>query len=261
MKLTSVAFHPIDRTLIPSDLGSMPRASKRLMEVILKGSAAPVEDSSKSWSLDNCLSPRHFLGDKKSPTRVASTEFNVMKLTDPYDPLSKITVTDRTLQLPSEVVFRSVGYKSVALPEFADLGIQFDESRGVVNNDGLGRVTQALAGDGGKPLTRQVAGVYCAGWVKRGPTGVIASTMQDAFITGEAIVQDWISGAEFLRSRESTVAQGWNGVQQDENSHTHGAVSWDQWLQIDKAEREGGKELGIERKKFTDTQEMLSVIR
>jgi adrenodoxin-NADP+ reductase len=231
------------------------------MEVILKGSATPSEDMSKSWSLDNCLSPRHFLGDKNSSTAVASTEFSIMKLIDAFDPLSKATATGHTLQLPSDVVFRSVGYKSVALPEFADMGIRFDESRGIVNNDGLGRVMQALAADSKAPLSHHVPGLYCSGWVKRGPTGVIASTMQDAFITGEAIIHDWMSGAEFLRSRQEMGAPGWHGVQQDEDSHTQLAVSWDQWLQIDRAEKKGGKALGIERKKFTKTRDMLAAIQ
>lgn len=230
------------------------------MEVILKGSAATVENAPKSWSLDNCLSPRHFLGNKEVPTAVASTEFNVMKLADVFNPLSKTVATGETLTLPSDIVFRSVGYKSVALSEFAEMGIQFDDSRGVVNNDGLGRVTQALA-DGNASMIRQVPGVYCAGWVKRGPTGVIASTMQDAFITGEAIVQDWISGARFLRSKEETAAHGWHGVRQDGNSKTDFTVSWDQWLQIDKEEKQCGKALGKEREKFTNTRDMLAAIR
>lgn len=260
MKLSEVAFQPVDRSLIPTDLKSLPRATKRLMEVILKGSETPSENASKLWSLDSCLSPRHFLGHNDAPTKVASTEFNVMTLSDAFDPSSTTMATGQTLQVPSDIVFRSVGYKSIALPEFGDLGIQFDESRGIVRNDGLGRVNQALAKDGKSTVMRQVPGVYCAGWVKRGPTGVIASTMQDAFITGEAIIQDWISGAEFLQSRENTASLGWVGVQEEMVEGTERAVSWDQWLQIDKAEKQTGKALGKARAKFTSTQDMLATI-
>ncbi|TWU75581.1 NADPH-adrenodoxin reductase [Metarhizium rileyi] len=261
MKLPSVAFLPVDRSLIPMDLHSLPRASKRLMGVILKGSEVRHEETAKSWSLDNCLSPRRFLGDRESPQDVARTEFNITKLTDTFNPSSEAIQTDQILQLPSEIVFRSVGYKSVALPEFAAMGIQFDESRGIVKNDGLGRVTQSLAADQHMSISRHVPGLYCAGWVKRGPTGVIASTMQDAFITAEAIVQDWVSGAKFLRPKGSTAAQGWDGVRQDSNSHLERRVSWDQWLQIDRAEKQGGKRLGKEREKFTNIQDMLAIIQ
>ena len=38
------------------------------------------------------------------------------------------------------------------------------------------------------------AGLYCSGWVKRGPSGVLATTMNDAFETGKLIVEDLQSG-------------------------------------------------------------------
>lgn len=34
------------------------------------------------------------------------------------------------------------------------------------------------------------SGLYCSGWVKRGPVGAILNTMNDSFETAEAIVQD-----------------------------------------------------------------------
>lgn len=37
-------------------------------------------------------------------------------------------------------------------------------------------------------------GLYCSGWVRNGPVGVIATTMNDAFQTGELVVQDLKSG-------------------------------------------------------------------
>ena len=37
-------------------------------------------------------------------------------------------------------------------------------------------------------------GLYCSGWVRNGPVGVIATTMNDAFQTGELVVKDLKSG-------------------------------------------------------------------
>ena len=34
------------------------------------------------------------------------------------------------------------------------------------------------------------SGLYCSGWIKRGPVGVIVSTMTDSFQTGNVVVQD-----------------------------------------------------------------------
>ncbi|CAG9938514.1 unnamed protein product [Clonostachys rosea f. rosea IK726] len=264
MKLPDVAFHPVNRTLVPQDLKSLPRASKRLMEVLLKGTpdADPLK-SSKSWSLDSCLSPKHFLARSDSPDRVASTEFDVTTLADPFDPKSRAEKTGEAIILPSDIVLRSVGYKSVPLPGFVEAGIQFDERRGIVCNDGFGRVTRLVSdSDASCKARQQVPGLYCAGWLKRGPTGVIASTMQDAFTTGDAIAQDWLSGASFLGShKELSQAHGWEGVKEELGlDQARRVVTWDQWKMIDTVERSRGEAKGKEREKFTNVADMLAVL-
>ena len=35
-----------------------------------------------------------------------------------------------------------------------------------------------------------LSGLYCSGWVKHGPVGVIVTTMNEAFATAEKIVED-----------------------------------------------------------------------
>lgn len=37
-------------------------------------------------------------------------------------------------------------------------------------------------------------GLYCSGWVKTGPTGVIATTMTSSFLTSQALLQDLQAG-------------------------------------------------------------------
>ncbi|WZH47415.1 NADPH:adrenodoxin oxidoreductase mitochondrial [Fusarium acuminatum] len=261
MKLKEVGFLPFNRSLVPEDIKTLPRASKRLMEVLVKGSSTPHENASKVWSLDSCLSPKHFLGNQDAPTKVASTEFDVTELASPFDPKSSVKATGETTILPSDVVFRSVGYKSVALPGFADIGIQFDERRGVVDNDGLGRVTRMVSDThAGGAHNERLPGVYCAGWVKNGPTGVIATTMQDAFTTGDAIVHDWLSGDSFLNAPGNGSVTGWEGLRQHAGPTTCRAISWDDWRRIDRVERERGRKNGKEREKFTNTEEMLAVL-
>ncbi|KAF5025175.1 hypothetical protein F66182_2751 [Fusarium sp. NRRL 66182] len=262
MNLEQVAFLPFNRSLIPENLKSLPRASKRLMEVLVKGSPTPAEAASKAWSLDSCLSPKHFLGNQKAPSKVASTEFDITELASPFDSKSSVKATGETAILPSDVVFRSVGYRSVALPGFAEIGIQFDERRGIVDNDGLGRVTRMVSDThAGGVHDERVPGVYCAGWVKNGPTGVIASTMQDAFTTGDAIVHDWFAGGQFLSAADDSSVAGWEGLRHDAGPTTCRAVAWDDWRRIDRAERERGQQNGKEREKFTNTEDMLAVLR
>lgn len=262
MKLSGVAFHGVDNSLIPDALDTLPRAAKRLMEVLRKGTPTSPSSTPRSWSLDSCLSPKAFTGNKLDPSQVGGTEFYVTKLEDPFDPRSSVALTEEKMTLPSDIAFRSVGYKSVALPGFAEAGIHFDEKRGVIKNDGLGRAIQ-LPTDTGSSIEAQplaLPGVYCAGWVKNGPTGVIASTMRDAFITGDAVVQDWLSGAPFLGPPANGTPGGWAAVSADIGALSNQVVTWDQWRQIDRAERERGAEKGKERDKFTNVGDMLNSI-
>lgn len=44
------------------------------------------------------------------------------------------------------------------------------------------------------PLHYPLPGLYCSGWVKRGPTGVITTTMTDSFLTSQMLLQDLEAG-------------------------------------------------------------------
>src|SRR3989449_4539589 len=78
------------------------------------------------------------------------------------------------------LVFRSVGYRGVGLPE-----LPFDERRGTIRNQ-RGRVVDA---DG-----NHVAATYCAGWIKRGPTGIIGTNKKDATETVAQLLEDLEEG-------------------------------------------------------------------
>lgn len=249
-RLHDVGFHPVDVSLMPPEISKLPRARRRLMEVLLKGSASKAEAASKSWSLDFCLSPTEFVGDAHGA--LAKTILERTSLPEPFDPATPVVNTGEIVELPSAVAFRSIGYKSVALPGFAEAGISFDERRGVIQNDGYGRVlTGGADGESGAPLP----GVYCAGWVKRGPTGVIASTMEDAFFTGDAVADDWAAGRH---PATHGGRPGWNGVKAEIDSRKCRVVTWNEWHKIDHAERARGLVLGKQREKFTATPDMLA---
>lgn len=265
MNIPDVAFNPIDSSLIPSDPKKLPRQQRRITEVLLKGSKASPSSASKSWSLDFCLSPTEFHPDASDPSSVGSTTFEKTSLSpDPFGPQTSATGTGETTTLPSPLVFRSIGYKSEGLPEFEALGVAFDDRRGVIGNDVVGgRVLRKGSEQG--PLPGLFPGLYCAGWVKRGPTGVIASTMEDAFATAGAIAQDWKEGRGFLGDNgvvqgRSTESDGWEGVQSEMGrSVLDAVVDWEGWLAIDQAERAIGQQRGKLREKFTRTADMLKV--
>ncbi|HVB46314.1 MAG TPA: FAD-dependent oxidoreductase [Streptosporangiaceae bacterium] len=82
--------------------------------------------------------------------------------------------------LPVQMVLRSVGYQSVPLA-----GVPFDEKSHIVPNAD-GRVL----GPDGQPLP----GEYVAGWLKRGPTGVIGTNKSDAAQTVRCLLADLAGG-------------------------------------------------------------------
>ncbi len=99
--------------------------------------------------------------------------------------------TDERETIPCSLVFRSVGYHGVPLP-----GVPFDPSTGTIPND-RGRVLDGT----GAP----VPGVYCAGWIKRGPTGVIGTNKKDATETVELLLEDARVGALPERAVEAAI--------------------------------------------------------
>ena len=75
------------------------------------------------------------------------------------------------------IVFRSVGYRGIA----ARRASRSTRAPATIPNDG-GRVLDGT----GAP----VPGVYCAGWIKRGPSGVIGTNKKDATETVELLLED-----------------------------------------------------------------------
>lgn len=255
MKLPEVGFWPVEEGLIPDDTSGLPRPTKRLMALLQAGSPAKASDAQKSWSLDFCLSPREFFPNPERESHVGGARYELTTLSSPSNPHARASGTGNYVSHPASLVFRSIGYKSVPLEGFGEAGIPFDSARGILVSDGRGRVVRDAESKAPLP------GVYCAGWVKRGPTGVIASTMEDAFATADTITSDVHNKTALLDGGEGGARHGWEGVEADTPpSQLTRVVSWQDWQLIDRAEREMGKGASKERIKFTNTRDMLALL-
>ena len=84
--------------------------------------------------------------------------------------------TGESETLPIGMLLRSVGYKGVALK-----GVPFDARKGVIPNQD-GRVTNNEG--------EVVKGEYVAGWIKRGPSGVIGTNKADAMESVKRLLED-----------------------------------------------------------------------
>ncbi|KAI4226114.1 MAG: hypothetical protein L6R36_003414 [Xanthoria steineri] len=252
MKLPSVAFEPIDENLIPSNISSLPRTAKRLTKLLMDGSMCDMAPAERSWALDFLLSPVQFLS--AGGTTLSQLEFARTKVvgSDPFESTASVEISTDRHSIATSLAFRSIGYQSEALPGMSGLGIHFDIKRGIITNDYYGRL---LSPTHEVQVGRPLPGMYCAGWVKRGPAGVIANTMEDSFATAEAIIADWNDNAPFLGG-----GNGWETLEGEIAVKGARTVSWEDWLRIDAAERARGKAVGKERVKFTDPRDMLNIL-
>lgn len=262
--LRSVGFHPIDPSLLPPASTKLTRTPKRLTQLLSKGSLNSLSTSEKSWSLDFLLAPTSFNASTKFSDRLSSITFSRTALQglDPFDPSARVVATHEKLSLPASVAFRSIGYKSEPITGMEELGIPFDKGLGIIPNDPYGRIMSSSLAPGDMAVAH-IPGMYCAGWVKRGPTGVIASTMEDAFSTAEIISKDWGEKALFLNG--STIsngksAGGWDSLKEEAERRGLKRVDWNGWEAIDMAEKQKGIKKGKEREKFSTVIDMLEVL-
>ena len=141
--------------------------------------------------------------------------------------------TDEHETLECGLIFRSVGYRGVGLPD-----LPFDESRGTIHNEG-GRVV-------GEACT------YCAGWIKRGPTGIIGTNKKDATETVALLLDDVQQGR--LVHRDEVTADAVEALLAQRDVR---AVIYQGWTSIDELERTAGEKLGRPRVKLRTWEELL----
>ncbi|BFZ60781.1 NADPH-adrenodoxin reductase [Saitoella coloradoensis] len=221
------------------------RPTKRLLDLLAKASAKPpAADAQKTWELELLKSPTQFLPSSADAMKLGAVEMVKNKLED-----GRAMATDETVTYEAQLAFRSIGYKSEAIGGMQACGIPFDSRRGIIPNVD-GRVTKIGTESDILP------GVYASGWVKRGPTGVIASTMYDAFQTADAICSDYAGSKPLLN--DSRVG-GWDELKKEVPTGLR-AVEWEEWKKIDEVETKKGEEKGKYREKFGRVEEMLSVL-
>jgi ferredoxin/flavodoxin---NADP+ reductase len=198
--------------------------SERNLEVLREYAARTPAGKPRRLVLRFLLSPVAIVGDG----RVEGIEVVRNRLETDGSGTVRAVPTDEKETFACGIVFRSVGYRGVALP-----GVPFDESRGTIENEG-GRVAP---------------GVYAAGWIKRGPSGVIGTNKKDATETVELLLED-------LRDapRKSITAED---VDRFVAERVPRLVMYSHWTSIDELERAAGEKLGRPRVKLCTWDELL----
>lgn len=179
-------------------------------------------------------SPLRLLGDQR--VSGVMLEQNVLE-GDPFQQVARRNGC--RVELDAGLVFRSIGYHGMPLP-----GLPFDTKLGVIPNE-AGRIRD----DQG----RLASGLYTAGWIKRGPMGLIGNNRADATETVNALLAD-------VDTSDLAVKPGAQALYPLLAARNVRVVSYADWERIDAAEVARGKPKGKPREKFTGVEEMLAVL-
>ncbi|KAM8836625.1 NADPH:adrenodoxin oxidoreductase, mitochondrial isoform 2-T2 [Spinachia spinachia] len=224
-------------------LKDLPRPRKRLTELMLKAALEPPGEleqqrrngASRTWGFRFFRSPVEILADPDHGG-VAGIRLAVNEL-EGSGVRARAVLTREVEDVACGLVISSIGYMSLPI----DPSLPFDSRRAIVPND-MGRVQQA-------------AGLYCSGWLKTGPTGVIATTMNNSFDTARSVVEDMESGALNV----SAAKPGSQSVCTLLEKRGVKPVTFVDWEKINSVEVSRGEAAGKPREKLLTVEEMLQV--
>jgi ferredoxin--NADP+ reductase len=209
------------------------QTARRNVEILHEYAQREPSGKRKRVVLRFLTSPVEILGDGKvEQVRVVRNELH----RGDDGRLSARATGDEEL-LDASLVFRAIGYTGVALA-----GLPFDERRGTIPNEG-GRVVA----DG-----TTVPGTYVAGWIKRGPSGVIGTNKKCATDTVGVLLEDLEAGALPAHAVPSP-----DEIDAELRSRRPDLVDYEGWEAIDAAEKGAGEPHGRPRVKLTRVEELL----
>jgi ferredoxin--NADP+ reductase len=234
-----ILVDPAELELDPASEDELAAASnivQRNFEILREFASRPAARKPKAVRLRFRVSPVAVLGDGK----VEAVEIVRNRLEADSAGRIRAVPTDEREVIPCGIVFRSVGYHGVPLS-----GVPFDATTGTMPNAG-GRVLD----ERGEPIP----GLYAAGWIKRGPTGVIGTNKKDATETVDLLLEDARAGAIPRAEEDASI----DDLLTDRGLQV---VMYPGWESIDSLERGRGEKLGRPRVKLCTWDELLSAAR
>jgi len=152
--------------------------------------------------------------------------------------------TQNKMEEDAGLIFRSIGYLGKPLAN-----LPFDQKSGTIPNE-CGQVKDSA--NGNSLRNRE----YVAGWIKRGPSGVIGSNKQDSVETVHRMLETFL--AEKIEPGQNVEFLDIVSLLE---SRSLDYVSFADWKLLDIFEVESGQAQGRPRRKLTSISEMLEIIR
>jgi ferredoxin/flavodoxin---NADP+ reductase len=214
------------------------RIAQRNVEILTGYSHQPAKNMKRRIIMRFLVSPTALVGTER--VEAIKLVKNTLVLADDGSLRAQATGEEETI--PVGLVFRSIGYKGVALPD-----VPFDARGGIIPNR-EGRVIDPQTGE-------VVQGQYVVGWIKRGPSGVIGTNKPDSVETVEHLLDDLHAGAlgsapHASRTAVEAMLAG-RGVDYD---------TYADWLTLDALEQANGAAQGRPRLKYSRIDEMQAAI-
>lgn len=216
------------------------KATMRKVELIHEYTNRIIERKSRRIIMRFLVSPVAIHGNEDG--QVTGIRLAKNRLTQTEAGTLRPKSTDEFEEISVGMVFHSIGYRGIALPN-----VPFNNDWGVISNK-EGRIIDT-------ETNKQMPGLYTAGWIKRGPSGVIGTNKLDASETVNCMLEDFESGV-LLDPPYPKAKAAMEMIRERQPKY----INFDEWLNLDQVEIERGKEKGRPRIKFTDIDDMLSEI-
>lgn len=222
---------------IPNIVGQLARPKKRIVELMLSSlnTCSPENASSSKYFIPKFLrTPLNFNGSGKVSTVTLGTN----TLIGDYLLAKSARLMDQTEEIQCDLAVRSIGYKSIKVDE----QIPFDSRKGVVVHN-AGKVDD---------------GLYTAGWLATGPTGVILTTMSNSFEIANNMTTALLDNTQ-INNLLTQERPGYNRLKELIKENNFTVVTWQGWQKIDAYEQEQGKKVGKPREKIITVDKMLNI--
>jgi ferredoxin/flavodoxin---NADP+ reductase len=212
------------------------RSGKAKVEILQSYAAERPLNKPRRLNLRFLVSPVELFGDANGHVAQMKLVRNTLVASETGSLSAK--PTDQYEDVDVGLVFRSVGYRGVPLPD-----VPFNDRWGVILNE-RGRVID--------PGPKQpIVGLYTSGWIKRGPSGVVGTNKPDSVETVTCMLEDFSTGS-ILQPANASAASAEKFISERKPDY----FSYADWKRLDEMEQAKGKACGRPRAKFTSVDEM-----
>ena len=214
-----VIVNPAD---LPTDIAQASAGNK----IVARNLDVMTEWSQREPQADKSIEFHFYCAPESMDLESGVLRVNTMKI----DQEGRLAPTGEKKEISSDLVIRSIGYRGEGLP-----GVPFDQATNVIPS-----------------LESAVIGLehsYVAGWIKRGPSGIIGTNKKDAV----SCINTLVAG------RNESSAKSAEQIDQLLADRNVAVIDFDGWKRIEAHEKKLGQSRGRERTTVHNLDELIRI--